>query len=345
MSSRATFFRMVIRRGNLPYLVLLALAIVLALLPTTAGVELTSANLYDIFQNFANAALLALALGITMIAGEFDLSVAATFGLGGVVAVETGAHNPWLGVAVAVAAGLMAGALQGSVVTFFGINAMAVTLGGFLAIAGIAELISRSRTLSYSNYEVGAFLQNPIAGVLSWQSVIVLMLFVVAVFVHHRTRLGVTLRGVGGDRRAARTAGLPIGRTIVIVFVVAGALSAFSGALASYGLASAAPVQNLEPLVFAATAAILGGVTLTGGVGSPLGIAAAGLALSIMQEIFTVLAAPSYFSNLATAALLMAVAIIDAPDLVAWWKGNAAVRRVLERNSTMAGAVAGKPTQ
>ena len=66
----------------------------LALLPVLTHYTVRTANVYDIFQNFASYGLVALALGITIIAGEFDLSVSSMYLLGGMVAVLTGAGSP-----------------------------------------------------------------------------------------------------------------------------------------------------------------------------------------------------------------------------------------------------------
>ncbi len=82
-----------------PFAILALMIAALALLPVLTEETVRTANVYDIFQNFASYGLVALALGITIIAGEFDLSVSSMYLLGGMVAVLTGAGSPLLGIA------------------------------------------------------------------------------------------------------------------------------------------------------------------------------------------------------------------------------------------------------
>ena len=88
----------------------------------------------------------------------------------------------------------------------------------------------------------------------------------------------------------------------------------------AYSFATALSNPGLFPLQFAVTAAIIGGVSLAGGVGSALGIAAGALTLSLLQELFSLLAAPTYLSSLIIGILLVFATFIAAPDLAARWK-------------------------
>ena len=81
--------------------------------------------------------------------------------------------------------------------------------------------------------------------------------------------------------------------------------SALGGILLAYSFATALSNPGLFPLQFAVTAAILGGVSLVGGVGGVVGIAAGALTLSLLQELFSLLAAPTYLSSLITGVLLV----------------------------------------
>ena len=80
-----------------PFAILAIMVVALALVPVVTENTVRTANVYDIFQNFASYGLVALALGITIIAGEFDLSVSSMYLLGGMVAVLTGGGSPLVG--------------------------------------------------------------------------------------------------------------------------------------------------------------------------------------------------------------------------------------------------------
>jgi ribose/xylose/arabinose/galactoside ABC-type transport system permease subunit len=305
---------------------LVAMALVFVVLPTSQGHDLDGYSVYSALQTFAAFGLITLALGLLMVAGEFDLSLVATYGLSGIVAVELGHPHPLLGIAAAVGVAMVAGAVQGLIVARLRINSMSVTLGGYLVLLGIATAISHSRAVPYPDPSVGIRLDQPIADVLSWRSVITLALFVVAGLAMRFSRLGRDLRAIGGGRPASRVAGVRVDRTIVGAFVAGGALTALGGALQAYSLSTAAPDPGLEPLIFAATAALLGGVSLTGGRGGALGIAAGAIALGLLQTTFGLIASPDWVASVVTGSLLVLAATLSAPGLRTWWRALRAPR-------------------
>lgn len=314
------FLRRSLRRDLTPYLIFAVMIVTMAVLPSLSHYVVHTANVFNVLQSFAALGLVALALGITIIAGEFDLSVTSMYLLGGMVAVLTGASNPTLGVFCALAVALVVGLAQGGLIAGMKLNSMPVTLGGLLVMLGVTYIIGHDKSVSYANYSVGLRLDKAMLGIFSLRSLIAVAIFVLAALIMRFTRVGRDVRATGGDRRASRTAGVPVGRIVIGVFVVAALLTAFSGSLLSYSLATASPTLGVNGLVFSATAALLGGVSLSGGRGGPVGIAAGVFSLSILQELLSVIAAPSYVQSLVTGALLVGVTILWAPELSQWLK-------------------------
>lgn len=306
------------RRHTLrPYAILLLAVLLFALLPwLDSSATISSQNAYNILQTFAGVGLVTLALGLTMIAGEFDLSVSSTFLLGGMIAVLTGVDSPLAGVALAVAAGLTVGLVQGVTIAKLRMNSMTVTLGGFIALLGVVFIISHSQSISYANLDVGERLDAHILSIFSLRILLAIAIFAGLGTLLAFTTLGRDLRATGSDRKASRTAGVRVDRIIVGVFVASGVLATLAGALQGYSLAYATPDRTVSPLIFAATAALLGGVPLSGGRGDPFGIAAGVLALALIGEGLVVLATPEYVKYLVTGGLLLIVTITDAPDLL-----------------------------
>jgi ribose/xylose/arabinose/galactoside ABC-type transport system permease subunit len=103
---------------------------------------------------------------------------------------------------------------------------------------------------------------------------------------------------------------------LIAIFSLSGMLSAFAGALVSYSLASASPSGVSDILVPATAAAILGGVSLSGGSGNPLGIAAGVLTLATLRSGLNAIEVPLYINDMATGAVLLVVALLDAPGIV-----------------------------
>jgi ribose/xylose/arabinose/galactoside ABC-type transport system permease subunit len=321
------------RAGDVaPFAILALMIVAFGLVPAVTEYTVRTANVYDIFQNFASYGLVALALGITIIAGEFDLSVSSMYLLGGMVAVLTGAGSPLLGILAALGTAVIVGAIQGGLIAGFRLNSMPVTLGGYLVVLGITYILGNSKSVLYENYTVGLRLDKPILEIFSIRSLVALGIFAVAALVLRYVRVGRDIRAIGGDRRAARVAGVSVDRLLIGVFVISALGAALPGALLSYSLATASPTNiGFDVLTFSATAALIGGVSLSGGKGNTAGIAAGVLSLSVLQEILSILRSPDYVSSLITGALLILFTIIWAPDLSRWFRTTRVAAAVEER--------------
>ena len=145
-------------------------------------------------------------------------------------------------------------------------------------------MLTENKTISYPNMAVALGLNEPVANLLSVRSAAALAVFVLAALVMTYTHIGRDVIATGSDRRASRIAGLNTDRVIIGVFAASGASAALAGVLLSYSLGAASPVALADVLAPAAAAAIVGGVSVVGGRGSPMGIAAGVLTLCILRS-------------------------------------------------------------
>ena len=290
-------------------------ACILGLAVIDAKSVLTVATAASGFETFATLGLVALGLGLTMMIREFDLSVVGMYSMAGCIAVIMGADNPWLGLACALTAGLIGGLAQGWIIVRLRLGSVGVTLGGLLVFAGIAYVVTENRALPYENMEVALGLNVAFAGIFSLRSLVTIAIFVAAALVVGLTRYGRDIIAIGSDRRAAMTAGVDVDALVIAIFGFSGFCAALSGALLSYSLASASPAGLSDVIVPAAAAAILGGVSLAGGTGRPLGIAIGVLSLAMLRAGFNAVGAPPYVNQIAMGGILLTVAVLDAPYL------------------------------
>jgi ribose/xylose/arabinose/galactoside ABC-type transport system permease subunit len=288
--------------------------IAFALIPAYTDAVIAPFDVYNTFQIFARLGLLALALGLTMIAGEFDLSVVGTYALGGMLTVQAGQEHWSYGLLAALAAGAVIGLLQGAVIAGFRLPSMPVTLATYITLLGLTSALSGGLTKTYSNAST-LWVDQTVLTVFSPRSMVTMGLFALAAIVLTFTRWGRELRAIGGDRRASRVAGVRVDRLIVGTFAASGMLSALGGSLLSFSLGSANPDPGVQPLIVAASAVLLGGVSLAGGRGNALGLLGGIMAVALLAEIVTVAALPAYVTQLFFAALLGIIVVVDAPDL------------------------------
>jgi len=297
------------------FAVLVLIIIVLGISDGGHGRVLTVNTTYDVLQQFATIGPVALALGLSMMVGEFDLSVGGILSLAGCVAVLTGSGSPVAGLLLAVCVGGLAGLAQGSIMTWLNLSSIGVTLGGLLTFGGLSYFLTRNTTIGYDRLDVALGVNAPLLGIFSVRSLTTIFLFLVAAFVVSWTRFGRDLLAVGSDRRAATIVGIRVNRILIAVFMISGSLTAIGGGLLSYGLAAASPTALADTLVPGAAAAILGGVSLAGGKGRPIGIAGGVLVLSMLSSGLTAIGMPPFAHWIVTAAVLFAVAILDSEEL------------------------------
>lgn len=323
-----------------PAVVLLASVVFLLVSPVFAERSLSSFDVFNLMQGFAPLGLVTLAVGLTVLCGEYDLSVVSMFAAGGMMSVLWGEDHPVLAALAAVAVCLLIGAVQGAIIAFTGLHSIPVTLGSGIAIIGFVRVIGHDGSQSYDNFDVPLWLDRTLATVLSPRSLVTLAIIVIVALLFARTSVGSTLRAVGGNRRASVVVGVRVDRTLITVFGVSGALASLAGSLNAYSFASATADQSNSLLIYATAGTLLGGVSLAGGRGHILGLAAGGLAVATLQQSFLVLATPDYVSNIVFALLLVAVAALDAPGLRQMLSRRLARRRVPSRGAP-GGQVAG----
>ncbi len=299
-----------------PYVVLIILLSVLLLAGQgNSGRIFSSSTVYSTFQQFATLGPVALGIGLSMMIGEFDLSIAGIFGLTSCMAVLISGASPLLGLGLALSAGAAGGALQGGLMVGLGLSSVAVTLGGLLTFGGLAYVLTGNQTIGFQHADWTAVINMRLGGMFSPRSIVSIVLFGAAALFVSWTRTGRDMIAVGSDRRAARIAGVQVDKIVVGVFATSGLLAALSGSLLSYGLAAASPVALADILVPAVAAAIMGGVSLSGGTGRPLGIAGGVLIICVLRSGLTAIDVPPYVHNVVTACVLLAVAVLDGRDL------------------------------
>lgn len=302
-------------RSVRPFVLLVLVTIIFEIIDSGNGRVMSVSTAYSVLQQFATIGPVALGLGLSMMVKEFDLSVGGVLSLAGCVAVMTGGTHPLLGLFLATAVGGLAGICQGLVMTRLNLSSIGVTLGGLLTLGGLSYFLTGNTTIGYERMDVAMAVNAAVLGIFSIRSLTAIFLFFVAAVVIFWTRLGRDFLAVGSDRRAAVVVGIRVNSILIAVFATSGLLTAISGGLLSYGLAAASPTALADTLVPAAAGAIIGGVSLSGGKGRPLGIAGGVLLLSMLRSGLTAIGVPPFTDWIVTGGVLLVVGILDGEEL------------------------------
>lgn len=231
--------------------------------------------------------IVALGMALVIATAGIDLSVGATMALSAATLAAVLDRGPWIAIAVAVAAGAAAGLVNGVLVGVANIQPIVATLGLFIAGRGIALMIADGRLTEIFDPTIRALGEDRWLGDFQYGVFIAGGLAVLMGLVVGRTVFGKQLVAVGGSREAARSAGLPVRRTLIAVYVVAGVLAAIAGILASARSAASDPsFVGLLIELSAITAVVVGGTPLAGGEVRVAGTVAGAV---LMQLIFATL--------------------------------------------------------
>ncbi|MGW2964530.1 ABC transporter permease [Streptomyces sp. NPDC001220] len=212
------------------------------------------------------APVLVVALGMALAIGTegVDLSV------GSVMAMATSllslylGYGPWIAALIALIAGAVVGVANGALIAFVGVQPIVATLALMVAGRGLA-LVLLPQLKDVRDPGLAALGSGDVLGV-PYLVLIATALAVLVAFVMRRTTFGRQVLAIGDSRPAARLAGLPVRRVLVVVYVCSGALAAIAGVLATARLAASDPTSLGTLMELSAiTAVVVGGTPLSGG--------------------------------------------------------------------------------
>jgi ribose transport system permease protein len=255
-----------LRRGGI-IIPFLALFIVLSV---ASGPFFTKVNLLDILDQQASTLIIAAAGTLVLVAGGIDLSVGATYALAGVVAAHLALSvPPVLAIGAGIAVGLVVGAVNGVIATWFKINSLIATLAMSFVVSGLASLVTGGNLIiDYAKPGFGDLARSTFLTVTTstWTMVAVVALLAVVL---SRTTAGRYMYAAGSNAEAARLAGVRVQQVRLLTFVLSGGAAALGGVIDASRVLSAQASNGQTTLTFTVLAGIVvGGTSILGGDGA-----------------------------------------------------------------------------
>jgi rhamnose transport system permease protein len=263
--------------------------------------------------------MIALPMTFVIISGEIDLSVASTLGLSSVMlgVLTKGGVPIELAMIICLVVGLLAGAINGFLVTIAGLPSLAVTIGTLALFRGIAVGLLGTTAITtfppfWQNLAQARFGLSGIPVVM----VLVVVLIVIFALVLHFTPFGRGLFALGLSKDTAEFSGVKVNRAKFIAFMLTGLISALAGIYWTlrYGSARGDNATGLELSVIAAV--LLGGVSIFGGKGALHGVIAGVLLIGVLQSALRLANVSSDAINIIIGALL--IVSVLSPRILAW---------------------------
>jgi simple sugar transport system permease protein len=247
--------------------------------------------------------VVALGVGMLMIAGEFDLSVAATLPLCSYVFAQLliAGLNPFLAFLIVLPVGALLGMLNGILVVGTGLPSFIITLATLMFWRGVLFVVSGLMPISILPYVPSdspfAQMLTGAVGPIPVQFLWFIALAIVLGVVLHLSKFGNWIYATGSNQEAARAMGVPVWRTKIICYMILGALCAFAGVMQSARLGSFAATQGIGYELRAIAAVVVGGISLTGGSGSMFRIALGVFIIQIIDNGLILMQVPVFGIN------------------------------------------------
>ncbi len=270
-------------------------------------------NMYSIGLTISVIGIVCIGQTMILLTGMFDLSVGATAGFIGMLTamltVKFG--NAPAMFLVGIIGGGAIGLVNGLLITKGKVNALITTLSVMTILQGCTFLLSNGYAIGVDN-ETFKFLGTARIGSIPLPILILLFLYLVFSLVMRYSVFGRYVYCVGGNREAARLSGINVDAIQTLVFVIAGALSAFGGILLASRLSSAQTSAGNQYPLNSIAACVLGGIALSGGEGSMWGALVGVTIIGVLQSGLIMINMPSYYQWIATGLVLIVAVLFDA---------------------------------
>lgn len=267
----------------------------------------------------ANLGVVAIPIGLLMIAGELDVSIGSMIPAGSMtVAIISGHFDMpiWMGIAGALCLGLVVGLINGFLVVRTAVPSLIITLGTLFAVAGLtlglSVMFTGSTSVALATSGIaktifGSFINNTFQVMILWW----LAFTAIYIFVVHFSPWGNWIFAMGGDRVSARNAGIPTDKLTIALFVASSLSAAFVG-MCQAMLFNSAQVSSGGAFIFnSIISVVVGGVLLTGGFGSIIGIFFGTITFAVVNQGIYFTSFDRNLSSLIIGIMLLAAVLMN----------------------------------
>jgi len=275
---------------------------------------LTPENISNILLQTSINGVLAMGMTLVILTGGIDLSVGSVLAFSSIVAATfvTGdnPHSPVVALLVGMVTGGLLGLINGWIIAYLKIPPFVATLGMLSVARGLTYAYTGGMPVpnlseSFLNLGEGSLLGVPV------QVLIFLLIFGVLWVVLNHTTYGRSVYAVGGNAKSARTAGISTNPVIASVYVIAGLLAGLGGLILTARTSSALPQAGVSYELDAIAAVVIGGTSLSGGVGSIAGTLLGALIIGTINNGLDLLGVSSAYQQIVKGCIIVVAVLLD----------------------------------
>lgn len=292
--------------------ILAALFIIGGIIAVMSPVFLTIDNALSVGRQISTNTTMALGMALVIILGGIDLSVGAVVALSGTLCVgfiNSGIPIP-LAAVLGVLSGVLAGFANGAIIARTGIAPFIVTMCSMNIVRGIARIYSGGlpiRAMDDNFARIGTGYLGPIP-----LPIVYLVIFIVVIsVVLSKSKFGTYVYALGGNREAAKFSGIPIKKIEIIVYTISGFMSGFAGVVLSARMYSGQPSVQEGGELDAIAGCVLGGISMTGGVGKIGGVVIGTLIIGVISNGLNLLNINSFWQLIIKGIIVLLAVYLD----------------------------------
>jgi ribose transport system permease protein len=278
-------------------------------------------NLLIIATMASTIGIVAVGQTLVLLTGGIDLSVSSIVALTGLITASLMKYGfgpipplngplSYLAIGIGLFIGMLIGAFQGWLITYRGMPAFIVTLATMVGLRGISQAFSYGAP-THSLPDNFKWMSDGHIWIIPVPAIIMLTIFSLAWYILHYTKFGRYCFAIGGNETAARLSGIKVDRYKTYIFAISGLLASLSGVILMAYIDGAAPTNGDSYELYSVAAAIIGGVSLGGGIGDIWGTLIGVLIITVIPNGLIMMNALPWWRDAITGAIILIAVLID----------------------------------
>lgn len=275
---------------------------------------LSYTNIISCFNTATMYTLLAIGIAFVIMTGEIDVSIGSTLGLSaamtGLIAKQDGSIAVML--LAVVTTGALIGLINGVGVAYFGVPSLIFTLGTNSVVRGMIYILSDGRTVENFGGSLASYGNLTLFAEITLYYALAILLVAAAHIVLTKTKKGKYFIAVGDNAGGANLVGISVTGTKLLAYVLCGVFAGLGGFVfaSKYGQVMTVAGNGYEMTAIAAC--VLGGISLSGGLGNMVGAAIGAVIMSSISRLLVFIGLPSTYDNTITGIMLIVIVVVDA---------------------------------
>lgn len=308
-------FKQFIKKQGTEFSILLILIVLVVISSFVSPYFLTPANFANIGTSFSYIGTIAAGLTVVMLMGGIDLSqmsaMAVSVMLLGILSSRVGV-NIWIAIAVAVLAGAVSGVINGFIITRMNVIPMIATIGTQMIFRAVAYISTNGSQIALHSDVIDVIGFKKVFGVVPVMLVISLAVFLIIGLILKYTILGRKIYAIGANPTTSYLSGIKNKQIMMIGYIICGITSGIAGVVWAAQLSSSIATAGSGSEMIPIAAAVIGGVSLSGGKGSIVGTLLGVAVLTVLANIMVLLQIDSFYQMMINGIILILAVYVDS---------------------------------